>query len=158
LMRNLEALPPLAGAMSSDDPDARTWAEALLAGFRWDQCARERVRFACRCSRDRVLAVLASLPREDLVDIVDAAKPVETTCEFCRQIFRVAPTELGGLLSRPHRADPSVEIVAARSTRGRRERRRCNAGSAATWTRCIGRRRTNAAGPRRHKTSRQSCA
>jgi molecular chaperone Hsp33 len=102
LVRNLEVLPPLAGAMTPADPDGRAWAEGLLAGFRWDQCARERVRFACRCSRDRVLALLASLPRDDLSALIESGEPAETTCEFCRQVFRVGTAELRGLLSQPH--------------------------------------------------------
>ncbi|HZR81691.1 MAG TPA: Hsp33 family molecular chaperone HslO [Candidatus Binatia bacterium] len=102
LVRNLEGLPPLLGAMSPDDPDGRAWAAELLAGFRWDQCARERVAYACRCSRERVLAMLASLPQKDVLDLVSAGEPAETTCEFCRAVYRVAPSELAGLLSPPH--------------------------------------------------------
>ena len=102
LVHNLEVLPPLSGAMSPGDPDGRAWAEGLLAGFRWDQCARERVQYACRCSRGRVLALLASLPREELADLLESGEPAETTCEFCREVFRIAAEELRGLLSPPH--------------------------------------------------------
>jgi redox-regulated HSP33 family molecular chaperone len=56
LVRNLEAQPPLLGAMSARDPDARGWSERLLDGFRWDQCACAsravaRASGFCRCSR-----------------------------------------------------------------------------------------------------------
>jgi molecular chaperone Hsp33 len=102
LVQNLEALPPLASAMSAEDPDARDWTSRLLAGFRWDQCARERVAYSCRCSRERVLALLASLPRDEVAEIVATGEPSETTCEFCRRVFRVAASDLEGLLSEPH--------------------------------------------------------
>lgn len=102
LVRNLDAIEPLRGAMTASDPDGRAWAERLLDGFRWDQCARERTSFACRCSRERVLALLAGLPREDIAEMVDSGEPAETTCEFCRAVYRVGPPDLQGLLSPGH--------------------------------------------------------
>ncbi len=102
LVRNLEALDPLRDAMTESDPDARAWAGRLLDGFRWDQVAREQVSFACRCSRERVLALLAGLPREDIEDMVRRGEPAETTCEFCRAVYRVATPDLTGLLSPGH--------------------------------------------------------
>lgn len=102
LVRNLENAPPLRGAMVDRDPDARAFAGRLLAGFRWDQCARERVSFACRCSRGRVLAALAALPEEEIAAMVAEGKPAETICEFCGEIYRIADSELRGLLSPPH--------------------------------------------------------
>ncbi|MBU6282488.1 Hsp33 family molecular chaperone HslO [bacterium] len=102
LVRNLDAIDPLRGAMTAEDPDARAWAGRLLDGFRWDQVAREKVAFACRCSRERVLALLAGLPREDIEDMVRREDPAETTCEFCRAVYRVATPDLRGLLSPGH--------------------------------------------------------
>lgn len=102
LVHNLEGLPSLAGAMSDVDPDGRGFAERVLAGFRWDQCARERVAFSCRCSRERVLALLSCLPESDLADLVSSGEPAETTCEFCRQVYRTALPDLMGLLKPGH--------------------------------------------------------
>lgn len=102
LVGNLDAIDALRAAMTESDPDARAWAGRLLDGFRWDQVAREKVAFACRCSRERVLALLAGLPREDIEDMVRMEEPAETTCEFCRAVYRVATPDLRGLLSPGH--------------------------------------------------------
>ncbi|MEY4951136.1 MAG: hypothetical protein RL698_3347 [Pseudomonadota bacterium] len=102
LVRNLDGLPSLLSAMTADDPDARRWAGRVLDGFHWDQCARERVSFACRCSRERVLALMAGLPREDVAEMVARDEPAETTCEFCRAVYRVAAPDLRGLLAPGH--------------------------------------------------------
>ena len=48
----------------------------------------------CRCSRDRVKATLASLPRADLDALADAQGQVAVTCEFCRTDHVIALTEL----------------------------------------------------------------
>jgi molecular chaperone Hsp33 len=97
---NLDALSPLASSMTPDDPDARAWSLGLLDGFRWDQCARETVSFACRCSRERVLAILGALPPAELIEIVGDAQPAETVCEFCKQVYSISEHELRSLVAR----------------------------------------------------------
>ena len=46
----------------------------------------------CRCSTDKLLSVLASLPKDDLDHITVEGK-VEITCEFCSQTFKLDPPE-----------------------------------------------------------------
>lgn len=94
LVANLEGLPQLGDAMTEADPDARAWVDRLLAGYRWDQAAREPITFVCRCSRERLLAILRGLPAEDLDEMIAAAAPIETTCEFCRARYEIDPQEL----------------------------------------------------------------
>lgn len=94
LLGNLEALPPLGGAMTDADPDARIWVDHLLAGYRWDQSARESIAFVCRCSRERLLAILRALSEEEVAEMAAAARPIEITCEFCRARYEVHPDEL----------------------------------------------------------------
>ncbi len=62
LLANLESAPALADMMTDSDPDARAFGTQLLDGYRWDQSAREEVAFVCRCSRDRLVAILSGLP------------------------------------------------------------------------------------------------
>jgi molecular chaperone Hsp33 len=94
LVSNLEPLPALGDAMTREDPDARAWVNRLLEGYRWDQSAREPIAFVCRCSRDRLLAILGALPGEDLDQMIEAGKPIETTCEFCKARYEIDPAEL----------------------------------------------------------------
>jgi molecular chaperone Hsp33 len=94
LLANLERVPPLGDAMTEDDPDARAWVDRLLAGYRWDQSAREPIAFVCRCSRERLLAILCALPDDDLDEMIAAEEPAEVTCEFCRAEYRIDPDEL----------------------------------------------------------------
>ena len=50
------------------------------------------VQKGCRCSTDKLLSVLASLPKDDLDHITVEGK-VEITCEFCSQTFKLDPPE-----------------------------------------------------------------
>lgn len=99
LLTRVEHMPSLASGMTADDPDGRHWAARLLDGFLWDQVARERPAFACRCSRGRLVAALSSLPREDLQELVDSGAPTESICEYCNTTYTLSVPELQVLLA-----------------------------------------------------------
>ncbi len=94
LLGNLDRVPAPADLMTEADPDGRAFGDQILAGYRWDQAARENVSFVCRCSRERLVAILRSLPEDERREMVEEAEPIETTCEFCRAKYLIAPTEL----------------------------------------------------------------
>ncbi|NYZ16027.1 Hsp33 family molecular chaperone [Azospirillum sp. RWY-5-1] len=53
----------------------------------------QALRFGCRCSRERVETMLASLPREEVQDLkVDGV--VEVVCQFCSTAYRFDDAEL----------------------------------------------------------------
>lgn len=47
----------------------------------------------CRCSRQRVVSMLASFPPEDLADMREADGAIAVTCEFCNTTYRFLPEE-----------------------------------------------------------------
>ena len=108
----LQKLPPPQGAGEAADAQHQAlWEEAglLLATIGGDellalpaQTLLERVfaehtlrlfeadalRFACRCSRERVAAMLQSLGRAEIDSILAEQGAVTVTCEFCRKPYR----------------------------------------------------------------------
>lgn len=101
VLDNLKSIGPLGDGMSADDPDGRLWANAVFAGFKWDQVARESVAFLCRCSRDRMLSMLSSLPARDIAELAVGTTPLELVCDYCLRKFEVKPAELRALLAEP---------------------------------------------------------
>lgn len=55
--------------------------------------------FKCRCNRERVLAVLKSLTREELEERVEEGQDI--TCHMCGNTYRATPAELRALLGQP---------------------------------------------------------
>ncbi|MGE0714583.1 MAG: Hsp33 family molecular chaperone [Alphaproteobacteria bacterium] len=49
---------------------------------------------ACRCSEERVLSILASLPQADRADLVVDGR-IEVRCEFCARLYRIDPAAIG---------------------------------------------------------------
>ena len=97
-------LQQLPGAQATADPDAWNRAAHLLATLGAGELldlpaerlllrlfheegvrllATQPLRFGCRCSRERVAAVLRTLGREEARASVQADGRVEVTCEFC---------------------------------------------------------------------------
>lgn len=57
----------------------------------------EPVRFACRCDRERVAAMLRGLGREEVESILAEQGAVTVTCEFCRKPYRFDAVDAAGL-------------------------------------------------------------
>ncbi len=55
--------------------------------------------FACRCSRQRVDAVLAMLPRSELEEMAAEEKPQTVVCHFCGETYVVSRQEIARLLA-----------------------------------------------------------
>jgi molecular chaperone Hsp33 len=47
----------------------------------------------CRCSRDRIVAMLTSFPVEDRKAMLASDGTIEVTCEFCSTRYVVTPAE-----------------------------------------------------------------
>jgi molecular chaperone Hsp33 len=81
-----------------DDELLNLPAETLLALLYHDENVRlletHALRFGCRCSRERVGAVLVSLGRVEAQAAVQADGRVEVTCEFCNRRYHFDRVDL----------------------------------------------------------------
>ena len=70
----------------------------ILHGMPFEQTQDTSLRFGCRCSSLRVLNSLATLPRSDIEDLMTSEEPLHITCDYCGQVYELAPKDLAGLL------------------------------------------------------------
>ena len=68
-------------------------------------------RFACRCSRVRVGAMLQGLGRDEVDDILREQGRVEVGCEFCGQKYRFDPVDVGELFTPVVRQAPGSSAI-----------------------------------------------
>jgi molecular chaperone Hsp33 len=61
----------------------------------------ETVRFACRCDRERVAALLRGLGREEVESILAEQGAVTVTCEFCQKPYRFDAVDAAQLFLPP---------------------------------------------------------
>jgi molecular chaperone Hsp33 len=52
------------------------------------------VSFKCRCSRDKVINILLTIPRRDMEEVCEQEGAVSITCEFCSQKFTFTKDDL----------------------------------------------------------------
>lgn len=72
--------------------------EELLYGMAFTRLDERALCWKCRCSAVRVMSSLSALARGDLLEMIDAGKPIELSCDFCRHAYVVSPAQLRGLL------------------------------------------------------------
>jgi molecular chaperone Hsp33 len=48
----------------------------------------------CRCSKDRIGAVLASFSAQERADMIEADGKIRVTCEYCASVYELEPAEI----------------------------------------------------------------
>ena len=71
----------------------------LLFKMDYTELQQSEIRFRCWCDELRVVASLATLPRPDLEDLVASNEPLDIECDYCHKQYRIAPSQLQGLLN-----------------------------------------------------------
>ena len=81
-----------------DDFSPRWLLGELLFKMDYTELQQSEIRFNCWCDELRVVASLATLPRSDLEELLAANEPLEIECDYCHKEYRIAPSQLRGLL------------------------------------------------------------
>jgi molecular chaperone Hsp33 len=95
-LRDFEDIGPLLAKL---DAATSPLMDELLYGMPFTRLEERPLAWRCRCGKDRVLATVATLPREDLVAMSADDKPVELSCDFCGTGYIVTPAELRALIT-----------------------------------------------------------
>lgn len=66
----------------------------VLDGFDVEVTKKMPARFRCNCSKDRFAKSLATLPKSDMKEMIDAGKEIETKCQFCGKHYSFSVDEL----------------------------------------------------------------
>ncbi|WP_292033068.1 MULTISPECIES: Hsp33 family molecular chaperone [unclassified Brevundimonas] len=48
----------------------------------------------CRCSRERIVAVMQSFPVEDRAEMIEDDGKIHATCEYCSTVYEIDPSEI----------------------------------------------------------------
>jgi molecular chaperone Hsp33 len=94
-MRDFENIQPLF-ATGAAEPEALL--REILWGMPWTTVGTDPLRFGCNCSQARVAASLASLPRHEILQMINDGRMLEIGCDYCGREYQMAPEQLRGLL------------------------------------------------------------
>jgi len=98
MTERLEDFTPLPELLRRGDASPEKLMAELLYAMPYQIVGRSTLRFECPCDESRVAASLASLPKSDIREMVDAGEMLEIQCDYCLRQYRFAPGKLRGLL------------------------------------------------------------
>ncbi len=89
--------------------------DRILHRLFWEETVRvfdpQTPRFACTCSRERVMGMLRSLGREESDSLIEERGEVEVGCEFCGLKYRFDPVDVGEMFTVPRDQMPGSGSV-----------------------------------------------
>lgn len=83
--------------LHSRDP-SHAMIEAVFRDRDFSILAESPLRFGCTCSQERMMVGLASLPKEDLAELIASGQGIEVSCDACGRRYDIAMEHLVGLL------------------------------------------------------------
>lgn len=72
--------------------------DELLYGMPFTALDESPVGFHCWCSEARLLGALATLDTKEIQSMINDARPIEITCDYCTRDYAIPPARLQGLL------------------------------------------------------------
>jgi molecular chaperone Hsp33 len=80
------------------DADPKALLDRMLEGIDYDVLQEDEVHFGCNCSSERFLSSLATLGRSDLEELVEDDEPLDITCDYCAEKYRISTVRVRSLL------------------------------------------------------------
>ncbi len=70
----------------------------ILEGFEYDIFDELDISYRCNCSKEKYSTALISLGRDELTEMYNDGKPIETVCHFCNAKYNFECDELAALI------------------------------------------------------------
>lgn len=99
MTERLASMPPVDELLATVGGDADALLAELLHWMPHTKLGDSPVRHGCLCSEHAVLASLATLPREEIVELMKGDEVLELSCDYCRTEYAVPTTRLAGLVA-----------------------------------------------------------
>jgi molecular chaperone Hsp33 len=100
LLDRLEGNVTKVGAVTDilrDSHDPAQLIYRVLEGLEPRILEESPIEYKCKCSREKVTGVLASISDEDLKDMVEKGETVEVRCQFCDAVYEFKPEDISNM-------------------------------------------------------------
>ena len=74
--------------------------KAALQGFEVEVLDEFEVKYVCGCSREKIASLIASMPEDEIRQMIDEDHGAEANCRFCRKQYHFTEDELREILAR----------------------------------------------------------
>ncbi|HEY1409916.1 MAG TPA: Hsp33 family molecular chaperone HslO, partial [Promineifilum sp.] len=86
-------------ALLADGKKPEEILDEVFEGIEHSLLSKYPVRFECDCSRERTLAALVALGRDEIQAILEEEGKAEISCQYCRTVYVFEREELEALLA-----------------------------------------------------------
>jgi molecular chaperone Hsp33 len=93
-----EGFRPVSELLSEGSAAPDMLLDDILEHFPFTILDRSKVYFGCDCSQARVLAALATMPRQDIVELVSSGEVLQIGCDYCGENHQIGTEMLKSLL------------------------------------------------------------
>jgi molecular chaperone Hsp33 len=100
LERSFAQAPAVSGLLR-EGVDPVSMLECFVEPFRVEVLGTRTIRFACECSKERALRIVAALGLETLEEMIADGRGERLVCEFCSAGYDISVEELEALLRHP---------------------------------------------------------
>nr|MBQ4319074.1 Hsp33 family molecular chaperone HslO [Clostridia bacterium] len=97
LEESIRRLPPVSNLVAECASNEEALAR-ILEGFEYDVFDELDIGYKCTCSREKYAEALTTIGRDDLKEMYDDGKPIETVCRFCGAKYVFTHEDLGEIL------------------------------------------------------------
>ena len=97
LEESIRRLPPVSNLVAECASNEEA-LERILEGFEYDVFDELDIGYKCTCSREKYAEALTTIGRDDLKEMYDDGKPIETVCRFCGAKYVFTHEDLGEIL------------------------------------------------------------
>lgn len=95
---SIRTIPPISQLITECEDNEAVLAR-LLEGFEYDLFDELDIDYKCTCSREKYAAALATIGKDDLKEMYDDNKPIETVCRFCGAKYEFTHEDIGEILA-----------------------------------------------------------
>ncbi len=74
--------------------------KAALQGFEVEVLDEFEVKYVCGCSREKIESLIASMPEDEIRQMIDENHGAEANCRFCKKQYHFTEDELKALLDK----------------------------------------------------------
>ena len=95
--KRIQEMPPISSILAAENPE-QAFLQALYGDDDYKILSKEELAFVCDCSKERFAASLASLPKQDLEEMILEDDGASIQCQFCQNNYVFTAQELKELI------------------------------------------------------------
>lgn len=99
MTQRLEDFPPLSDLLRKETKLTTHLVEELLYGMPHTILAESDLEYGCQCSDVRVLSSIVTLPRSEIMALLEDNQVLEIQCDYCRKDYAISPAQLKSFLT-----------------------------------------------------------